>query len=189
MHQKNKLKLLIKKGSADLNSLMPKINKCLFSPYELIAIVPASTIVGKIQMLSAAEKAFKAFCSGNAISKNLCLEFLLYLYATPKIDEALKLASKKDKRYFLVFGSPCRDLKEMLKCLHELGFREKSWKLRPSLKKLLAIYKSASKLANNATAKKLELAIVEEQAMLRLKHAKAHFEGSPMHASENSASK
>lgn len=165
------LNIALKKGTANINNIEAMINKCLFSKKDIFVIVPASTIVSELQIINAIGKALAEFCSKKAIAKSLSLEFLLFLYGTRKINEALKIVARKDKQYFLVAASENKaKLKRMLSCAINSGFKEKEFALKPNTKKLAALYNIDWLHAYKGYKKDeaLKLAILEKQALSRL---------------------
>ena len=165
------LNIAIKKGTANINNIETIINKCLFSKKDLFVVVPASTIVSELQIINAIEKALTAFRSRKALAKSLSLEFLLFLYGTRKINEALKIVAQKDKQHFLVAASENKaKLKKMLSCAINSGFEEKEFVLKLNTKKLAALYNIDWLHAYKGYKKgeALKLAILEKQALSRL---------------------
>jgi len=166
-------KTYIKKCSANLNNLGPIINKCLFSKDDLLAILPANLVVGELQIISAVEKAYESFFSGRPFSSSFSMEFLLYFFATAKINKALgNLADvSRTKHFFVVTASKDahRAIKSM-RCVLSSGFKTTDFKHRPCVKKLRALYgvKSLGTYSLHSHRKALELAIIEKQAMLML---------------------
>jgi tRNA threonylcarbamoyladenosine modification (KEOPS) complex Cgi121 subunit len=170
-HNISQLKIFLKKCSTNLNNLEPIINKCLFSSHDLLAIVPASSLISELQIKSAIEKAYNSFFFAKPISKSLSIEFLLYLYATRKISEALNIVAKKDKYYFVVIASKSKErAARSLRCIYASGFRKADFKLKPNVKKLAKLYKITWLNAYKGLPreKALELAVIEKQALLRL---------------------
>ncbi|MCX8189735.1 MAG: KEOPS complex subunit Cgi121 [Candidatus Diapherotrites archaeon] len=163
---RKKIFLLLSKTTSDLNSLMPKINKCL-SYYKkdvcFVAIVPANSILSRRQILSAAEKSIESFCSKQRFSKKLDIEFLLYLYGKTKIDEAIKIANS-GKRDLLIAIS---EKKSFIKCLKKEGLGRRSFSLKPKIAEMKKIYSDAIKHIRGKLCKnELELAVIEMQTML-----------------------
>lgn len=166
-----KLNIAIKKGTANIDSIDAIINKCLFSERDIFALIPAKTIVSELQIINAIEKAFKTFGSKEMLAKSASLEFLLFLYGTRKINEAIRLVSFRDKRYFLVAASKSKDrLKKMLNCALKNGFKEKEFVLKPNIKELTALYNINWLHAYKGIKKSeaLQLAILEKQALSRI---------------------
>ena len=171
MQHRLPLKIFIKKCSTNLNNLEPIINKCLFSSRDLLAIVPASTIISELQIKSAIEKSYNSLFSNRPISKSLSIEFLLFLYATRKISEALSTVAKKDKYFFVVVASGSKErAARSLRCIYASGFKNAEFKLKPNVKKLAKLYKITWLDAYKGfpREKALELAVIEKQALLRL---------------------
>lgn len=167
----NSLNIAIKKGTANIDSIDAIINKCLFSKADIFTIVPAKTIVSELQIINAIEKAFETFASKKMLAKSSSLEFLLFLYGTRKIDEALRLVSFKDKHYFLIIASKSKDrLKKMLNCALKNGFKEKEFALKPNIKELTTLYNINWLHAYKGIKKSeaLQLAILEKQALSRI---------------------
>ncbi|MEM4598784.1 MAG: KEOPS complex subunit Cgi121 [Candidatus Diapherotrites archaeon] len=164
--KRKKIFLFLGKTTSDLNSLMTKINKCLSCSKKgkrFAVIVPSESILGRMQVVSAAEKAFESFRSKDGLSKKLEIEFLLYLYGTSKIDEALKIANC-GKRNLLI---ACSEKEGFLKCLKKVGLKESPLSFEPDIAKAKIIYGGAAKVVKGKISpKKLELAVIEKQAML-----------------------
>lgn len=170
-YDSSRLKIFIKKCSTNLNNLEPIINKCLFSSRDLLAIVPASTIINELQIKSAVEKSYRSFLSNKPISKSPSIEFLLFLYATRKISEALNIVSRKDKYYFVVVASENKKRAlRSLRCIYASGFKKTGFRLGQNIKRLAELYKITWLDAYKGLSHKkaLELAIIEKQALLKL---------------------
>ncbi|MEM4663224.1 MAG: hypothetical protein QXM75_04340 [Candidatus Diapherotrites archaeon] len=161
---KTKYYLFIAKCSYDLNSLMPKINKCLYSAL-FFALVPLNTVISKRQILSAAEKALRSYRSKSRRARELSKEFLVYLYATPNIKEALNITRYKSKFYVIIIL--CENYKRLHNCLKKQGIVLYKIEFKPKLKELLTIYKEPAKLLQGKkTIRALELATIERQTLL-----------------------
>lgn len=164
--KRKKIFLFLGKTTSDLNSLMTKINKCLSCSKKskgFAVIVPSKSILGRMQVISAAEKAIESFGSKHRLSKKLDIEFLLYLYGTSKIDEALKIANCGRRNLLIA----CSEKEGFLKCLKKEGLRELALAFKPNISEAKRIYEDAAKhLRGKISAKELELAVIEKQAML-----------------------
>ena len=172
-HNSLPLKIFIKKCSANLNTLGPIINKCLFSKHDLLAIVPANLIISELQIKSAVEKAYRSF-SSSPISKSISMEFLLFLFATARIDEminSVEKGSRNAKYYFVVVASEdARQAVKTLRCVYREGFKKTEFELKPCVKKLSKLYRITWLNAYKGVPRRkaLEFAIIEKQALLKL---------------------
>ncbi len=164
----------IKTGIINIDNIESTIKSLLElnQPQNLCQIVSANTIVCEKQVFFAIEQALSAIQNSTSFSKKAELEFLLRVYGTKQINQALDKAQLKAGKNEIVLVCCAKDKKELQELFKQaqktLLFKEKKIQLGKNKKELMKIYgisekelKTLSDLINP-----LEAAIIERNALV-----------------------